>query len=93
MAELEMVMGPDIAPLAWPRARNDILIVGGRTILRFRTSFMTGTLSGQRLYAPVFDRVELRLVMGDNSDQCLTSTFHAGPPGSSCPGSWALILR
>ena len=26
----EMVMGPDIAPLAWPLgARNDILIVGG----------------------------------------------------------------
>lgn len=52
----EMVMGPDIAPLAWPLgARNDILIVGGEDNLALQElSFMTPeTLSGSmRLWMP-----------------------------------------
>ena len=53
----EMVMGPDIAPLAWPLgARNDILIVGRRgQSLRFRNcSFMTPEIleRSMRLWMP-----------------------------------------
>ena len=66
----EMVMGPDIAPLAWPLgARNDILIVGGEDNLALQElSFMTPEILERVnafMDAPVFDRVELRLVMGD----------------------------
>ena len=65
-----MVMGPDIAPLAWPLgARNDILIVGGEDNLALQElSFMTPEILERVnafMDAPVFDRVELRLVMGD----------------------------
>ena len=66
----EMVMGPDIAPLAWPLgARNDILIIGGEDNLALQElSFMTPEILERVnafMDAPVFDRVELRLVMGD----------------------------
>ena len=66
----EMVMGPDIAPLAWPLgARNGILIVGGEDNLALQElSFMTPEILERVnafMDAPVFDKVELRLVMGD----------------------------
>lgn len=97
----EMVMGPDIAPLAWPLgARNDILIVGGEDNLALQElSFMTPEILERVnafMDAPVFDRVELRLVMGDQASgiRCLTSNL---PRGSArllpAPGSWALTLR
>ena len=65
----EMVMGPDIAPLAWPLgARNDILIVGGEDNLALQElSFMTPEILERVnafMDAPAFSRVELRLVMG-----------------------------
>lgn len=68
----EMVMGPDIAPLAWPLgARNGILIVGGEDNLALQElSFMTPEILERVnafMDAPVFDKVELRLVMGDLS--------------------------
>ncbi len=66
----DMVMGPDIAPLAWPLgARNDTLIVGGEDNLALQElSFMTPEMLERVnafMDAPVFNRVELRLVMGD----------------------------
>ena len=65
----EMVMGPDIAPLAWPLgARNDILIVGGEDNLALQElSFMTPEILERVnafMDAPVFSKVELRLAMG-----------------------------
>ena len=87
----EMVMGPDIAPLAWPLgARNDILIVGGEDNLALQE------LSFMRLWMP-------RYSTGSNCGlswatglwiRCLTSNL---PRESArllpAPGSWALILR
>ena len=66
----EMVMGPDIAPLAWPLgARNDVLIVGGEDNLALQElSFMTPEILERVnafMDAPAFGRVELRLIMGD----------------------------
>lgn len=66
----EMVMGPEIAPLAWPLgARNDILIVGGEDNLALQElSFMTPEILERVnafMDAPAFAKVELRLVMGD----------------------------
>lgn len=96
----EMVMGPDIAPLAWPLgARNDILIVGGEDNLALQElSFMTPEIleRSMRLWMP-------RYSTGSNCGlswatglwiRCLTSNL---PRGSArilpAPGSWALILR
>lgn len=96
----EMVMGPDIAPLAWPLgARNDILIVGGEDNLALQElSFMTPEILERVnafMDAPVFDRVELRLVRATGRwIRCLTSNL---PRGSArllpAPGTWALTLR
>ena len=66
----DMVMGPDIAPLAWPLgARNDTLVVGGEDNLALQElSFMTPEILERVnafMDAPVFNKVELRLVMGD----------------------------
>lgn len=66
----EMVMGPEIAPLAWPLGtRNATLIVGGEDNLALQElSFMTPEILERVnafMDAPVFSKVELRLVMGD----------------------------
>lgn len=68
-----MVMGPDLAPLALPLGRrNEVLIVGGEDNLCLQElSFQTPEIL-ERVnafmdappHAPVFRRVELRLVMG-----------------------------
>ena len=65
----DMVMGPELAPLAWPLgARNDILVVGGEDNLALQElSFMTPEILERVnaiMDAPVFGRVELQLVMG-----------------------------
>lgn len=65
----DMVMGPDIAPLARPLGvRNEILLVGGDDNLALQDlSFMTPEILERVnafMDAPVFNRVELCLVMG-----------------------------
>lgn len=65
----DMVMGPDIAPLARPLGvRNDLLLVGGDDNLALQDlSFMTPEILERVnafMDAPVFNKVELRLIMG-----------------------------
>ena len=96
----EMVMGPDIAPLAWPLgARNDILIVGGEDNLALQElSFMTPEILERVnafMDAPVFDRSNCGSLWATGRwIRCLTSNL---PRGSArllpAPGSWALTLR
>ncbi len=86
----DMVMGEDIAPLAWPLgARNDTLIVGGEDNLALQElSFMTPEILERVnafMDAPVFNRVELRLVMGDKPldrppDIQPSTRFRPAPP-------------
>ena len=70
----DMVMGPELAELAWPLgARKSILLVGGEDNLTLQDlSFMTPEIL-ERVNAfmgtdePAFDKVDLQLLMGRKS--------------------------
>ena len=86
----DMVMGPDIAPLAWPLgARNGTIVVGGEDNLALQDlSFMTPEILERVnafMDAPVFEKVELRLVMGERAldrppDLQLSTRVRPEPP-------------
>ncbi len=65
----DMVMGPDIAPLAWPLgARRDVLLVAGEDNLALQELTLLTAEILERVNAfmaePMFSRVDVQLLLG-----------------------------